>query len=130
MTDSTFSFRATTATSGSFCKFDFLIGYEPLGKRYRKLLSHNVGVVIKDCTLEGSRLIVNFPKGAHLESGGHKILFRQSYDWAEPGKVRKLNQRVAAFMQIQTLACGSSYLAHLGSTQRSLTVAARIGAIL
>lgn len=81
---------STGEYSGSFWKFDFLIGYEPLGKRYRKLLSDNVGVVIKDCTLEGSCLIVNFPEGAHLESGGRKILFRQSYDWAEPGKVRNL----------------------------------------
>jgi hypothetical protein len=74
--------------SGSFWKFDFLIGYEPLGKQYRKLLADNVGVVIKECTLVGSRLIVDFPKGARIESGGRTILFRQTYDWAEEGKVR------------------------------------------
>jgi hypothetical protein len=27
--------------------------------------------VIKNCTLEGSRLVVDFPKGASLESDGH-----------------------------------------------------------
>ena len=74
--------------TGSFWKFDFLIGYEPLGKRYRKLLADNVGMVIKECTLAGARLIVDFPPGARIESGGHTILFRQTYDWSEVGKIR------------------------------------------
>ncbi|HEX3876276.1 MAG TPA: hypothetical protein VHW24_04780 [Bryobacteraceae bacterium] len=41
---------STGEYSDSFWKFDFLVGYEPMGKRYRKLLSDNVGVVIKNCT--------------------------------------------------------------------------------
>jgi hypothetical protein len=74
--------------SGSFWKFDYFLGYDPLAKRYRQWLADNVGLAIKDCTLEGTRLIVDFPQDARIESGGHTIVFRQIYDWSEANLIK------------------------------------------
>ena len=72
---------STEEISGSFWKFGYFLGYDPLAKRYR--LADNVGMAIKDCTLTGTRLIVDFPPDARIQSGGHTIVFRQTYDWGE-----------------------------------------------
>ena len=73
---------------GSFWKFDYFLGYDPLAKRYRQWLADNVGLAIKDCTLEGTRLIVDFPPDARIESGGHTIVFRQIYDWSKADVIK------------------------------------------
>ena len=73
---------------GSFWKFDYLLGYDPLAKRYRQWLADNVGMATKDCTLQGTTLIVDFPPDQRIESGGHTIVFRQTYDWSEPNLIR------------------------------------------
>lgn len=78
--------------SGSFWKFDYFLGYDPLVKRYRQWLADNIGLAIKDCTLEGTRLVVDFPPDARIESGGHTIVFRQTYDWNEANIIRNTFQ--------------------------------------
>lgn len=72
---------------GSFWKFDFLIGFDPRVQRYRQWLADNIGMAIKECTVIGNKLIVDFPPDMRIESGGHTILFRQTYDWTEPNVI-------------------------------------------
>ena len=52
---------STDEISGSFWKFDYFLGYDPLAKRYRQWSADNVGMATKDCTLDGTRLIIDVP---------------------------------------------------------------------
>ena len=75
-------------TSGSFWKFGYFLGYDPLAKRYRQWLADNVGFAIKDCTLNETCLVVDFPPDARIVSGEHTIVFRQTYDWSDSTRLR------------------------------------------
>jgi Protein of unknown function (DUF1579) len=74
-------------------KGHFLIGYDPAVQRYREILADNIGMGLKDCTLQDTRLTVDFPPGVAFEAAGHSIRYRQTYDWAEPGKITLTMER-------------------------------------
>jgi hypothetical protein len=62
-------------------------------QRYREIIADNIGMGLKDCTLQDTRLIVDFAPGVAFEADGHSIRYRQSYDWAEPGKITVTMER-------------------------------------